>query len=99
LPLAPEPPRGAIFISYASEDIDAAKKLKTGLDSARLEVWFDKAGLQGGDTFALKIKGNIKQCSLFVPLISQNSVGKQDRFFIKEWNCALDRAEGFLKAD
>ena len=27
-PLAPEPPRGAIFISYASEDIDAAKELK-----------------------------------------------------------------------
>ena len=34
MPLAPEPPRGAIFISYASEDIYAAKKLKAGLDSA-----------------------------------------------------------------
>jgi hypothetical protein len=87
--LAPEPPRGAIFISYASEDIDAAIKLKAGLDSAGLEAWFDKAELQGGDTFALKIKSNIKRCSLFLPLISQNSVGKQDRFFIKEWNCAL----------
>ena len=98
VPLAPEPPRGAIFISYASEDIDAAKKLKAGLDSAGLEVWFDKAELQGGDTFALKITSNIKRCSLFLPLISQNSVGKQDRFFIKEWNCALDRAQGFLKS-
>ena len=98
LPLAPEPPRGAIFISYASEDIAAARKLKAGLDSAGLEVWFDKAELQGGDTFALKITSNIKRCSLFVPLISQNSVGKQDRFFIKEWNCALDRAQGFLKS-
>ena len=97
-PLAPEPPRGAIFISYASEDIDAAKKLKAGLDSAGLEVWFDKAELQGGDTFALKITSNIKRCSLFLPLISRNSVGKQDRFFIKEWNCALDRAQGFLKS-
>jgi hypothetical protein len=28
--------------------------------------------------------------------LSHNSVGKQDRFFIKEWNCALDRARGFL---
>jgi hypothetical protein len=41
---------------------------------------------------------SIKRCSLFLPLISQNSVGKQDRFFIKEWNCALDRAQGFLKS-
>ena len=98
VPLAPEPPRGAIFISYASEDIDAAKKLKAGLDSAGLEVWFDKAALRGGDTFALKITSNIKRCSLFLPLISQNSVDKQDRFFIKEWNCALDRAQGFLKS-
>jgi hypothetical protein len=98
VPLAPEPPRGAIFISYASEDIYAAKKLKAGLDSAGLEVWFDKAELQGGDTFALKITSNIKRCSLFVPLISRNSVGKQDRFFIKEWNCALERAQGFLES-
>jgi hypothetical protein len=95
-PLAPEPPRGAIFISYAGEDIEAAKRLKAGLDSAGLEVWFDKAELQGGDTFALKITSNIKRCSLFLPLISHNCVGKQDRFFIKEWNCALDRARGFL---
>jgi TIR domain/SIR2-like domain len=98
MPLAPEPPRGAIFVSYASEDIDAAKTLKGGLDSAGLEVWFDKAELQGGDTFALKITSNIKRCSLFLPLISRNSVGKQDRFFIKEWNCALDRAQGFLES-
>jgi hypothetical protein len=98
VPLAPEPPRGAIFISYASEDIYAAKKLKAGLDSAGLEVWFDKAELQGGDTFALKITSNIKRCSLFLPLISRNSVGKQDRFFIKEWNCALERAQGFLES-
>jgi hypothetical protein len=97
VPLPPEPPHGAIFISYASEDLDAAKKLKAGLDSTGLDVWFDKAELQGGDTFALKITSNIKRCSFFLPLISQNSVGKQDRFFIKEWNCAIDRAQGFLK--
>jgi hypothetical protein len=97
LPLPPEPPRGAIFVSYASEDLDAAKKLKVGLDSTELEVWFDKAELQGGDAFALKITNNINRCSFFLPLISQNSVGKRDRFFIKEWNCALERAKGYLE--
>jgi TIR domain len=97
LPLPPEAPRGAILVSYASEDFDAAKKLKAGLDSAGLEVWFDKAELQGGDAFALKITRNINRCSFFLPLISQNSVGKRDRFFIKEWNCALERAKGYLE--
>ena len=97
LALPPEPPRGAIFISYASEDFDAAKKLKAGLDSTGLDVWFDKAELQGGDAFALKITSNINRCSFFLPLISQNSVGKRDRFFIKEWNCALERAKGYLE--
>jgi hypothetical protein len=97
LPLPTEPPRGAIFVSYASEDLDAAKKLKAGLDSTELEVWFDKAELQGGDAFALKITNNINRCSFFLPLISQNSVGKRDRFFIKEWNCALERAKGYLE--
>jgi hypothetical protein len=97
LPLPPEPPRGAIFISYASEDFDAAKKLKAGLDSTGLDVWFDKTELQGGDAFALKITSNINRCSFFLPLISQNSVGKRDRFFIKEWNCALERATGYLE--
>jgi hypothetical protein len=64
-PLAPEPPRGAIFISYAGEDIEAAKRLKAGLDSAGLEVWFDKAELQGGDTFALKITSKISSDARF----------------------------------
>jgi hypothetical protein len=93
LRLPPEPPRGAIFISYASEDVDAARRIKAGLDAAGLDVWYDQTELQGGDDFTLKITINIKRCSYFVPLISLNSVGKRDRFFIKEWNCALERAK------
>ena len=38
LPLPTEPPRGAIFVSYASEDLDAAKKLKAGIELVSREV-------------------------------------------------------------
>jgi hypothetical protein len=99
LPLPPEPPRGAIFISYASEDADAAQRIKAGLDAAGLDVWYDKTELQGGDAWAPKITANINRCSYFLPLISRNSVGKRDRFFIDEWNCALIRARRYLEGD
>jgi hypothetical protein len=62
---APEPPRGAIFVSYAEEDLDAAKRLKAGLDSAGLDVWFDKSELQGGDTWSLKNHQQHKSMQVF----------------------------------
>ena len=40
LPLI-EMPEGAIFISYAREDLDAARTLKSALDAAGFSVWFD----------------------------------------------------------
>src|SRR5262249_5784621 len=42
-------PAGAIFVSYASEDLKAAERLAEGLRSAGLEVWFDKDALLIGD--------------------------------------------------
>ncbi len=42
-------PDGAIFISYVSDDIEAAGRLADGLRAASLEVWFDKDALRGGD--------------------------------------------------
>ena len=41
-------PPGAVFISYASEDLEAANRLAEGLRIAGLEVWFDKQALADG---------------------------------------------------
>jgi hypothetical protein len=49
LPLI-EMPEGAIFISYAREDFDAARTLKSALDAAGFSVWFDLDQLGPGDT-------------------------------------------------
>ena len=42
LPPAREMPEGAIFVSYAHEDLAAAKRMKTGLDVAGITVWNER---------------------------------------------------------
>ena len=37
----------AIFLSYASQDADAARRLCDALRAAGLEVWFDQSELRG----------------------------------------------------
>src|SRR5262249_32098315 len=42
---------GAIFVSYAREDLAAASRLTGGLRTVDLEVWFDQDALQVGDNW------------------------------------------------
>ena len=39
----------AIFLSYASEDAEAARRICEALRAAGLTVWFDQNELRGGD--------------------------------------------------
>ena len=39
----------AVFLSYASQDADAARKICDALRGAGIEVWFDQSELVGGD--------------------------------------------------
>lgn len=83
---------GAIFISYASEDHAEAATLALALDRAGLDVWFDKNELRGGDRYKAKISRYIKQCDLFVPLISRHTEARQsNEFFRFEWSEAKAR--------
>jgi hypothetical protein len=89
-------PHGAIFVSYASEDLEAASRLAEGLRSAGLEVWLDKDALQMGDDWARSIRRGIERCSLFLPVISRQALSEENRrrFFWREWNDADDFARG-----
>jgi len=89
-------PTGAIFVSYASEDLEAASRLAAGLRSAGLEVWFDKDALQMGDDWARSIRRGVERCSLFLPVISRQSMSEENRrrYFWREWNDADDFAHG-----
>jgi hypothetical protein len=90
-------PESAIFISYAREDFDAARTLKSSLDAAGFLVWFDLDQLGPGDTFDLKIQDYVQRCSLFLPLLSRNTEARVEGFFHREWNYALDRDKGIDK--
>ncbi|HEV7786092.1 MAG TPA: toll/interleukin-1 receptor domain-containing protein [Thermoanaerobaculia bacterium] len=89
-------PIGAIFVSYANENLEAASRLVEGLRAAGLEVWFDKHALQMGDDWARTIRRSIERCSLFLPVISRQAVSEENRrrFFWREWNEAADFARG-----
>jgi hypothetical protein len=91
-------PEGAIFVSYAREDLAAVRTLKNALDAAGLTVWFDYDRLAAGDTFDLKIQDNIKRCSLFLPVLSRATEARREGFFRREWNYALDRDKGIDQA-
>jgi len=84
-------PSRAVFLSYASQDAEAAQHLCNVLRAAGIEVWFDQSELRGGDTWDASIRGQIKSCYLFVPMISANTQSREEGYFRREWKLAVDR--------
>jgi TolB-like protein len=82
----------AVFISYASQDAEAAARICESLRAAGMEVWYDKSELRGGDAWDAAIKQQIKACALFVPIISSNSQTRTEGYFRLEWKLAVDRS-------
>lgn len=90
------PRDGAVFVSYASENREAAERLADGLRAAGLDVWFDKNALQVAGDWAMSIHRGIERCALFLPVISREALSEENRrrYFWREWNVADDRARG-----
>ena len=63
----------AVFLSYASQDAEAAQRICEALRAAGIEVWFDQSELRGGDAWDQSIRKQIKTCALFLPVISQHT--------------------------
>ena len=87
----------AIFLSYAYQDADAARRICEALRAAGLEVWFDQSELRGGDAWDASIRKQIRECALFVPIISANTNSREEGYFRLEWKLAVDRSH--LMAD
>jgi len=84
---------GAVFLSYASQDADGVRRLCETLRAAGVEVWFDQeGGLEHGDEWDAKIRRQIKECVLFVPVISTTTQGRPEGYFRLEWELAAERA-------
>src|SRR5438477_12900402 len=85
----------AVFLSYASQDAEAARRICEALRSGGVEVWFDAdGGLEHGDEWDAKIRRQIKECVLFIPVISANTQAREEGYFRIEWDLAGERARG-----
>lgn len=89
---------GAVFLSYASQDADAARRIADALRAAGVEVWFDREELRGGDAWDAKIRKQIRECALFVPLISAQSQARLEGYFRLEWKLAALRTQTMADA-
>jgi TolB-like protein/Flp pilus assembly protein TadD len=87
----------AVFLSYASQDAEAAKKICDALRAAGVEVWFDQSELRGGDSWDALIRKRIKECALFVAVISANTQARLEGYFRLEWKLAEDRSHLMAK--
>ena len=75
-----------VFLSYTQKDVEAVERLKQALsDINSITCWYDKEKLFSGDNFETKITENIRDADLFIPLISENSLGQQDKYVYDEW--------------
>ncbi|MBI2813204.1 MAG: TIR domain-containing protein [Opitutae bacterium] len=83
----------AVFLSYAREDTDAARRIAEALRGFGVEVWFDQAELRGGDAWDAKIKKQIRECALFIPIISATTQARDEGYFRREWKLAVDRMQ------
>jgi TolB-like protein/Tfp pilus assembly protein PilF len=86
----PEPNK-AVFLSYASQDAGAAQSICQALRVGGIEVWFDRSELRGGDAWDQKIRREIRECALFMPVISANTQARHEGYFRLEWRLADQR--------
>jgi TolB-like protein/cytochrome c-type biogenesis protein CcmH/NrfG len=83
----------AVFLSYASQDTEAARRICEALRAAGVEVWFDQSELRGGDAWDQRIRREIRDCALFIPIISSNTTSRPEGYFRLEWAVAEQRAQ------
>ena len=81
----------AVFVSYASQDAEAAQRICVALRAAGIEVWFDQSELRGGDAWDQRIHQQIRDCALFIPIISANTASRSEGYFRLEWDLADHR--------
>jgi len=85
-------PAGAVFLSYASQDAEAASRICDALRAGGIEVWFDQSELRGGDVWDQRIRREIHDCALFIPVISANTASRHEGYFRLEWDLADQRS-------
>ena len=71
----------AVFLSYASQDAKAARRVGDALTAAGVEVWIDQSELRDGDAWDPTIRRQIRDCTLFIALISVSARSRPAGYF------------------
>ena len=87
----PGRPLPSVFLSYASEDRQAARTIGDALPAFGLEVWYDESELGGGDLWDQKIRRQIRECDYFMALVSAQTEARHEGYFRREWRLAVER--------
>ena len=79
-----------VFISYAHADKAKVLKLVNFIkNNSNINIWFDESQLISGDNYESVIIENIRDCALFVPVISKTTVetftSNPEPYYKKEW--------------
>ena len=81
----------SVFLSYSSEDRQAARSIGEALTGFGLEVWLDESELGGGDAWDQKIRRQIRECDYFMPIVSARTEVRHEGYFRREWRFAVER--------
>ena len=84
----------SVFISYASEDFEDAKRLYVDLKNADFDPWLDKENILPGQDWDNEIRDTIKSCRYIIMLFSSHLV-KRISYIQKELKDAILEQQNF----
>src|SRR5581483_5742641 len=84
-------PSHAVFLSYASQDAQAALRICAALRAEGIEVWVDQSELRGGERWDEEIQRQIRECALFIAIVSRHTQERLEGYFRREWKLAIER--------
>jgi len=87
----------AVFLSHAHQDSDVVQRIANALENAGVEVWFDRKELAGGDAWDAKIRRQIADCALLIPVVSANTQARLEGYFRIEWKLAAQRTHAMAE--
>ena len=86
---------GTVFLSYASEDLAVVRGLRERIErEAGVRVWLDKDSLRGGERWEGCIADALRECALFIPVVSANVKSGGYRYVRTEWKEAIRLKDG-----
>lgn len=65
---------GAVFLSYSSDQSDAATRIELSLKEGGHSVFRDRSSLPAGEEYDTRIRSAVEECEVFVFLLSPQSV-------------------------